>query len=111
MNEIKLSESDKKVLDKIKCTVENNAPDATKVILYGSRARGDARPDSDWDILVIINKEKKDDSDFRRIAYPLYDLSSDLDILISVNLYTTTEWEKRSFTIFYKNVEKEGIIL
>jgi predicted nucleotidyltransferase len=109
MNEIRLSKSDK-ILDKIKCTVKENAPDA-KVILYGSRARGDARPDSDWDILVIINKEQKDVSEFDRIAFPLYDLAVESDTIISVNVYTKTDWEKRSFTPFYKNVETEGIVL
>ncbi|MDR2651965.1 MAG: nucleotidyltransferase domain-containing protein [Prevotellaceae bacterium] len=102
--------SDEKILDKIRHTVKETAPDA-KVILYGSRARGDARPDSDWDILVIIDKEKKDPSDFDRIAYPLYDLGIETDALISVFLYTKTEWEKRSCTLFYKNVESEGIVL
>ena len=29
-----------------------------KFILFGSRARGDARSDSDWDILVVINTDK-----------------------------------------------------
>ena len=28
-----------------------------KVILFGSRARGDARADSDWDLLVVIDRD------------------------------------------------------
>jgi len=33
------------------------------VILFGSQVRGDAREDSDWDILILLNKEKLDNSD------------------------------------------------
>jgi predicted nucleotidyltransferase len=29
-----------------------------KVILFGSQVRGDARPDSDWDLLVVLNKKE-----------------------------------------------------
>jgi len=28
-----------------------------KIILFGSRARGDAKPDSDWDFLVLVQEE------------------------------------------------------
>jgi predicted nucleotidyltransferase len=101
---------DEEMRDEIKRTVVKNAPDV-KVILYGSRARGDARPDSDWDILVIIDKEETDMSDYERIAYPLYDLGCESDASISVNLYTKNEWRRRSCTPFYKNVEAEGIVL
>jgi predicted nucleotidyltransferase len=102
--------SDEEIIDKIKRTVEKSAPDA-KVVLYGSRARGDARPDSDWDILVLINKEKTDSSDFERIAYPLYDLGHELHILISVNIYAKAYWEARKGTIFCKSVNADGIVL
>jgi len=34
-----------------------------KMILFGSQARGDAREDSDWDLLVLLNKSHKELSD------------------------------------------------
>jgi len=70
--------------------------------LYGSRARGDARSDSDWDVLVLLDESENELSDFQRIAYPLYDLGLELNEDISVNLYAKEDWEKRSFTPFYR---------
>lgn len=34
-------------------------PKDAKVILFGSRVRKDAKADSDWDILVLLNKDKQ----------------------------------------------------
>ena len=35
-----------------------------RVILFGSQAHGDARPDSDWDLLVVLDKKGKHNWDF-----------------------------------------------
>lgn len=94
----------------IKETLHAVAPNA-KAILFGSRAREDAREDSDWDILILIEKEKIKHEDFDAVAYPLVELGWRLDEMINPMLYTFKEWSKRSFTIFYKNVEEEGIVI
>ncbi len=97
-------------LKKIKLLLKTIAPDS-RVLLYGSRARGDAKPGSDWDILIILNQQKIKPSDYELISYPIYELGWQEDKLFSIKLYTKKQWMERSFTSFYKNVEKEGILL
>ena len=82
-----------------------------KIILFGSQARNDAKEGSDWDLLILLDKPKIESSDFDRISYPLFELGWKEGKQFSPKLYTVTDWMARSFTPFYKNIEKEGIIL
>jgi predicted nucleotidyltransferase len=100
----------KELLKSIKSVFLSAVPNG-KIILFGSQARGDASKDSDWDLLIILDKNKIESSDFDRISYPLYELGWKEGEQFSPKLYTKKEWVKRSFTPFYKNIEKEGIIL
>ncbi len=54
MDELKL------IKNTILQTAEKYGIKIDKIILFGSRARGDFSKDSDWDILVIIEKGKED---------------------------------------------------
>jgi len=45
---------DEDLLNQVKRAVAEREPDAD-IVLYGSRARGDATADSDWDFLVLVN--------------------------------------------------------
>jgi predicted nucleotidyltransferase len=98
------------IVRKVKHILDNVAPNA-RILLYGSRARGDEKSDSDWDLLVILNKEKIEPSDYELISYPIYELGWEIGEQFSVKLYSKAEWKKRSFTPFYKNVEREAVIL
>jgi len=81
-----------------------------KVILFGSQARGDAHPDSDWDLLVLLNKKGKVTFDEdTRYGYPFDKIGWEYGVAINTLLYSTDDWEKREITPFYKNVENEGV--
>lgn len=82
-------------------------PHNSKVWLYGSRARGEARPDSDWDLLVLLDKDQISNEDFNRYGYPLIEMGWHHKEDLSPQLYTTKEWEEMRITPFYQNVEHD----
>ena len=86
-------------------------PQGGRMLLFGSQARGDANDSSDWDILILLDKEKIKNADFDAVAYPIVELGWRLGIEINPILYTYADWERRSFTPFYKNVQKDKIEL
>ncbi len=46
-----------KAIKIIKDEIEKRGMNVLKIILFGSRAKGDAKEDSDWDFLVIVDKD------------------------------------------------------
>ena len=85
---------------------------AAEAFLFGSRARGDNRPDSDWDILILIdnlNITNEIDDKFRD---DLYKLEIESGQIISTFIYSKDYWQKKLiFSPLYKNIKKEGIRL
>ena len=80
-----------------------------RVILFGSQARGDARPDSDWDLLLLVNSETTNLDDEIKYSYPFAKLGWAYNVDVNVLLYSKNDWEKRSFMPFYKSVLTDGI--
>jgi len=94
----------------IRLNIREIDPDA-QVILYGSRARGDERKDSDWDILVLTDYpvDNKKESVFRN---HLYNLELETGEPFSIFVYSKTDWNtKQSVTPFFFNVTNQGIQL
>ena len=98
-------------LQRIQTMGKQILPEGSHLWLYGSRARGNNRQDSDWDLLVLVEKEKQQLQDFTQYAYPFVEMGWQIGEEINPVLYTQQEWEKRHFTPFYQNVEEEKVVL
>ena len=98
------------VLEMIRTTVRASEPDA-EIILYGSRARGDAREDSDWDVIILLNKPQMSHSDRYEIACDLWDKGFDIGEEINTFVYTKNQWDSAPPSLFKHNVREEGIRL
>jgi predicted nucleotidyltransferase len=79
-----------------------------RMILFGSQARGDARPDSDWDLLVLLDKPRKEETDEDK-AYELVLMGWEHGSYLSIKIYTKEQWETRKYSPFYENVVNDGI--
>lgn len=81
------------------------------VILYGSRARGDERQDSDWDILILTDYPANLEIE-RKFRNELYDLELETGESFSVFVYSKNDWQtKQKITPYYNNVTEEGVSL
>lgn len=103
--------SSNKILDRIRDIARTAVPERGRAVLYGSRARGNARQDSDWDVLIILDKPSIEQSDYDNVAFPFTYLGWNLGEMIIPVIYTKGEWDKCSFLPFHKNVEREKIEL
>lgn len=101
----------KQIIDSIKKTLAISLPKQGEAMLYGSQARGDARMNSDWDILIILDKERLLPEDYDKVTYPLTKLGWDIGAEINPIMYTKKEWEASRITPFYHNVLKDAIVL
>ena len=95
------------MLDTLKRDIIALLPAGASVLLFGSRARGTHRPDSDWDLLVLLNREGRSTwEDYDNVGSPL-NLGQDVNTIIQ----TREEWKQKHFTPFYKNVMNDAIVL
>ncbi len=80
------------------------------VVLYGSVARGEDGPESDIDLLALIEGEYGLWEEIKRLVDVLYDLQLESGRLISAKPARAEDY-RRGATMFYRNVAEEGIAL
>ncbi len=81
-----------------------------EVLLYGSSARGDREPDSDYDLLVLT-AQSVSRQEARRVDDALYDLELDSGAVLSTLYQCQDTWKRVSGMPFHAEVEKDAIRL
>lgn len=100
--------SRKDIVNQISQAIRRVDPTAT-AILYGSEARGDARPDSDIDVLILLDGERRDLKHEDELSGVLYEIELATGVLVSPTVMLRKQWENMPFkTPFYINVMNEG---
>ena len=82
-----------------------------EIVLYGSYARGEETEESDIDMALILKKEQTE-KQYDRMTEMVVDYELDLGITLSIIPIKEQEFTEWKTTLpFYKNVDKEGIVL
>ncbi|MGY3666923.1 MAG: nucleotidyltransferase domain-containing protein [Roseburia sp. 1XD42-69] len=83
------------------------------VILYGSYARGDFRPDSDIDIMILVDLADMEIEKYsKQLSWSTYDFNEEHDTDIKPIAKSNTHFKKwLGIHPFYTNVQKEGVEL
>ena len=107
-----VSPTEKKAIEEFLNRLQELYPGrVSRTILFGSKARGDSNPDSDIDILLVVDTE---DWRFRHaISDVASDISLEYSVLIGPRVISRQSWGemKRDRFSLYENVTREGIPL
>ena len=106
-----MSEQEKynRIIEAIKTKAAEILPCGSRVVLYGSRARGE---DSDWDLHVLVpGEDKLPISSWDSYGWPFEQLGWEFGEWITPRVYSISGWLKRNILPFYQNVEHDKVII
>lgn len=99
------------ILSRIQEAIHSKDPKA-EAFLFGSRARGEERPDSDWDILILVDANKITNEIEDTFRDELYDIEVDTGQIIATFIYSKDQWNSNlKFSPLRNNIELDGIRL
>ena len=98
------------VLDDLKqrlhCALGDNL---NRIVLFGSRARGDAEDGSDYDILLLVNSWSREIEEIvDEIAYEMLDQCG---VVVVIFVFENSVFEKETWEPLFCNIRREGVIL
>ena len=104
-------ESAPTIRQRVKRAARTLEPEAD-VILYGSRSRGDATPDSDWDFLILVDGPTNDPRE-DALRHRIYEIEWETGEVLSTLIMDRQSWNSPRYrsTPLHRAVARDGILL
>ena len=99
------------VINNIKEVAKKVLPKGSTLYLYGSRARGDYHEDSDWDLLLLLDKPSVHYKERDELEIPFVEMGWDIGEDVSARAYSKQQWYHGPHSMFYFNVEQDKQLL
>jgi predicted nucleotidyltransferase len=102
---------DHEILNRLKRLLQKRVQ-LYKIILFGSRARGDAEPDSDMDVLVILDEPGTPEK-FEAVSECAWEAGFDEGIVVVPVMVSRTNWETgpEKASLLAIAVREEGVTI
>ena len=105
-----LNSEEREILEQFKVEVKKVLGDRLdRVVLFGSRSRGDAASDSDFDLLVTVRNLQE--TDRKRVFEIAADLSLEYDTVLAVLVVAANDFTEDRYFYLYENIQKEGQVV
>ncbi len=97
------------IIQKIIQLAEVKFPNA-EIYVYGSQARGEAHPDSDWDLLILLEMPTISFEQETQLMDDFYELELQTGEVFSPLIYSKSNWyQTYTQTPIFQNIREEGI--
>ena len=105
-----LKSEEREILERFKTNVKNVLGDRLdRVVLFGSRSRGGADPDSDFDLLVTV--QSLQETDRKRVFEVAADLSLEYGVVLAVLVVPINDFREDRYFYLYENIQREGQVI
>ncbi len=100
---------DRELIEQIKKVIREVDSQA-EALLYGSRVRGEAQPESDWDLVILLSVPVTEQLK-RTIRHRLYEIEWETGQVISTVIHSRTQWDSAPLreTPFHQQVSREAV--
>ena len=109
LDAIQLNGRDRQAVEQAAATLRERFP-VERVVLFGSKARGDDDAESDIDLLVLTSRPTSH-SEKDQMVEALFPLELDLNVVITPLVVSTEEWEHGLYQVLpiRREVEQDGV--